>query len=912
MVDRRARARSSDGGAAVSGRSFVSRFSPTNRTDPGVLERIFVQRQQLAKVWLDRLRDGITGGAKRHLLAVGPRGSGKSHLAALLVHRLRQDKAVAERVRVARLPEDETTPSFWKFLLRILRALHAEYVDEFAPFPPRLLNGTTDDRRGDLLVRYLLEKLAGRTLLVVVENLDDVMRGLKPEGQKRWRAFLQAHPVAITLATAQQLTKDLSDRQKPFFAFFEVENLQPLNLDEALSLLRNLAKEGDDEDLVKFLSTPVGRARVRAVRHITGGSHRIFIIMSEFVTRRSLDNLVVAFEELLDELTPYYQERLRWLPDQQREIVEFLCRQTRTAQVKDIAEALYLTEQAAAAQLKGLKTKGYVISTTVGRESRYELAEPMMRLCIEVKDPQREPIRLIVEFLRIWYDQGEATTELQGLAAGAELERQYLTAVLQAHTGGVPGPVEEALEKDLEEARRSGSQEELVGILVEFSMTAPSAMRCVAIAKELSQLDRHREALEASDRATQLDPKNGIAWHWKTYELGMLDRYGESLCACEIAIVIQPDHAISWNNKGAALLALNKHEEALRAFERAISLDAEYVHAWVGKAMVLSIFKRYTEALATSERAIVMEAQHLLAWRCKSEFLRRLGRYEESMVACAHTIEFAPGIGLAWVSRGRLELDLRQYEEAIRDFHRAVELDGAKYNDMHDSLAEAYILSSMWDEARKVLCHRFQHAYRNSPLSAGGHLPDCIAAIFRASTARESWPVKIGLFLACAQEALNNRNQTTDPTSDTTPSKTDPPSNPFALIADALVRSLRHPAYEKASPAQLAGWAAAWHDATDTYPDLSLAARLFEVGTRYVATKDERVLLDLLQGGAFHPARSVQSRYRRGRLKSRGFRDRLPHVRFTIPGRLRALPQLQAAHPRSRRGGIVRSACQSG
>jgi hypothetical protein len=38
------------------GRAFVSRFSP-NRTDPEILEAIFVQRHTLAEVWLERLRE---------------------------------------------------------------------------------------------------------------------------------------------------------------------------------------------------------------------------------------------------------------------------------------------------------------------------------------------------------------------------------------------------------------------------------------------------------------------------------------------------------------------------------------------------------------------------------------------------------------------------------------------------------------------------------------------------------------------------------------------------------------------------------------------------------------------------------------------------------------------------------------
>ena len=233
----------------MAGRAFVSRFSP-NRTDPAVLEAIFVQRERLAEIWLDRLRDSILTGAKHHLLAIGPRGCGKSHLVALLVSRLRKDAAIVERVRIAWLPEDETTPSFWKFLLRILRALNAEYKDEFPPPPRDQLADAADDRRAAVLTDYLLTRLAGRTLLVVIENLDDAMRGLKDEGQKRWRAFLQEHAVTATLATAQQLTEDVSDRDRPFFGFFQIEHLKPLTADEALSLLQKIAAHSQNTGLV--------------------------------------------------------------------------------------------------------------------------------------------------------------------------------------------------------------------------------------------------------------------------------------------------------------------------------------------------------------------------------------------------------------------------------------------------------------------------------------------------------------------------------------------------------------------------------------------------------------------------------------------------------------------------------------
>ncbi len=651
----------------------MSRFSP-NRTDPEVLEAIFVQRHRLAEVWLERLRDSVFTGVKHHLLAIGPRGCGKSHLVALLVGRLRKDPAVRERVRIAWLSEDETTPSFWKFLLRILRALYAEYGNEFPPLPPDQLTDVSDDRRINVLTDYLLKKLERRALLVVVENLDDVMRGLKDEGQKRWRAFLQEHPVVATLATAQQLTDDVSDRDRPFFGFFQIEHLQPLSANEAVSLLQKIAEYNNKTSVAAFLLTPTGRARVRAIRHITGGSHRVFIILSEFATRENLDDLITAFAELLDELTPYYQDRLRWLPDQQREIVEFLCRQAQTVPVKVIAGRLFLTEQTAAAQLKSLKDKGYVTAATVGRESRYELAEPLMRLYVEVKDPHRKPIPLIVEFLRIWYDRAGVEARLHCLSADADLERIYFQAVLQASRPGIPSLVEAALDRDLRKARAGGDPEELVRVLIELGCAADSMWRCLAVARELHDHGRYAEALAACERAIELDPKNTHAWNNKGWALDALGRYAEAQVACDRAIEFDAKNSHAWNNKAWALNSLGRHTEALAACDRAIEADPKNIHAWNNKAWALNSLGRHTEALAACEGAIQLDPKYIHAWNHKGRALTSLGRNAEALAACDHTIELDPKYVHAWSNKGWALSGLGRYAEALTAFDEAIRL----------------------------------------------------------------------------------------------------------------------------------------------------------------------------------------------------------------------------------------------
>ncbi len=69
----------------------------------------------------------------------------------------------------------------------------------------------------------------------------------------------------------------------------------------------------------------------------------------------------------------------------------------------------------------------------------------------------------------------------------------------------------------------------------------------------------------------------------------------------------------------------------------------------------------------------------------------------------------------------------------------------------------------------------------------------------------------------------------------------------LAYLGNALVWSLDCLDIEDDGTDALDSWVCMWREISEQNPDLSLAARLFGVGARYLQTKDERVLLDLVQ-----------------------------------------------------------------
>jgi hypothetical protein len=115
------------------------------------------------------------------------------------------------------------------------------------------------------------------------------------------------------LATSQSLFNGVKLQTSPFYGFFRFHHLKDLTSEDATQLLANIARLEGDRELESFIQMPTGRDRIRAVHHLAGGSHRVYVIFSEFLTRESLDELVEAFMQTLDDLTPYYQERMSYL-----------------------------------------------------------------------------------------------------------------------------------------------------------------------------------------------------------------------------------------------------------------------------------------------------------------------------------------------------------------------------------------------------------------------------------------------------------------------------------------------------------------------------------------------------------------------------------------------------------------------
>lgn len=471
---------------------LISAYTPSN-TDPELLERILVQREKMLETIVLRLKRCMTSDNKYHVLLSGPRGSGKTYFLTLVHFRLTHDVDIKNTMRIAWLGEDAVISSYIDLAREITKQLASEYPTEFTDVIPRHLQTLPADTAADAILNDMIQRLGQNHLLLMMENLDRAFQNLGEAGQKRWRAFLQETGKIATLATTQQLFEGIAKRDEAFFGFFDINHLQPLSFNDALQLMVNVAREYKKQDLVDFLQTSEGHFRVRALRHLAGGNHRMYIMLSEFLTKDSLEDLVAAFEKLAEELTPYFQERLRSLPPQQARIVQSLCNADGALTVKAVASDTFIAERNCSKQLGELKKKGIVRSSSRGKESYYEMAEPIMRLCLEIKNQRGRPLRLIALFLRAWFPSHilQSSDNLEILACSRG--NVYRTYALQIENK-FEAAIKTELDSEIEKSLRSGNINEALSLAEELRHTDP--IHClVKKIQVLDKTDRHDEKL---------------------------------------------------------------------------------------------------------------------------------------------------------------------------------------------------------------------------------------------------------------------------------------------------------------------------------------------------------------------------------------------------------------------------------
>ena len=380
-------------------------YSPS-LAPPEILDACTVGHDRLLETVVKGLRTTIEDGGARFELLVGPAGSGKTHLLRSIYRRLRASRG-ASKAALLLLDERAVLGSVSDLMARAIEALGDGEEDSALRLARRLEPADA----ADLLETRLAEKLAGRPLLLFVEELGDLLEAGGADEQHRLRAALQNRASWSLITTGLRPSPVFTSAAAPLFGTFALRTVPPLSaaLGHELRLRRG---EGAEPTM----------AGSRALHHLLGGWPRPLVLAQQLTTRRESDlgELAVA---LGDRLEPELGCIERHLPRGRGSVLQAIVSHVRPLSPSVLAADLYgVSPSAVTAQLKILRDDGVVVAHRVGRSSYYELANPSHHL-VAARRAQPERLATLARFLGSWYadaeDDGKATMALGGRRAAS-------------------------------------------------------------------------------------------------------------------------------------------------------------------------------------------------------------------------------------------------------------------------------------------------------------------------------------------------------------------------------------------------------------------------------------------------------------------------------------------------------------
>lgn len=627
---------------------------------PQEMKETFVAREELLDEILREIRGQIDAKANQNILIIGPRGIGKTNLLIMIQFGIEDSPELAERFEIVRFREEEySVISLRDFFERTLELLLDKTGDKGIETAVVEIRTESDDHIAvEKAIQALKDYAVGtrRKLVLFIDNFDLLLGEQSNAEQSRLRDVLMNESFLMIIGTSPTYFNEISDYKKPLYNFFKTFDLEDLSLECMESLLRKRAEFDGNDRIVEKISRD--KAKLKAIRHLTGGNPRLVLMLYQFLTQSDILEVKAAINALLDDLTPYYKHKMESLPSQLRKIVDVLARMNQAATPTDLAKAMRLPVNQVSSGLTRLRKEGFIslAKQMRRRATYYVLTERLFRIWHQMRyaSANNRGMQFLLDFISIWYSRDEWKDEFHQIEKRIEKslkdDDRLTTDHLLEHMGylaeSAPGRdlksegFDSLIESYIQTGNLDTAESELADRVRENSLTGDRTrlahnyfnLGMVYAQRWLQggQRDTIQKAFDFFGKSVEADSDYADAYlNWATY-LSLLGegKKDEILLqeACEKyqrAVEIKPENPWALNNWGTVLgkLARLKRDEALfqdafDKYRRAVEIKPDFhqafnqigvIHALLGD--MKSALIQFGKALATAREVHVPERE---------------------------------------------------------------------------------------------------------------------------------------------------------------------------------------------------------------------------------------------------------------------------------------------------------------
>lgn len=417
-------------------------YNPQNMDAHQLSEGFSIRKKEYQRIWQDVLT-GDMQHPETHYLLQGVRGSGKTTILSKLAY----DVADAPSLNSWLLPilfneEEYGIYSLFTFWLRVAEQLAEKHPQYYQPLFNSLSALSSDDaQQAWQWIAHALNEQQHKILLLV-DNMAEMFDGFDTIEHAQLREVLSLAPQIRLIGASSVIWEAHFDALAPFYQFFKLVTLKPIDEHSMHALLRSLAKQTSAK-AIQQIDTIITQhpERIEAVRRLTNGVPRTIVLLFHIIMEGTKDSSYAYLQETIDKTTPLYQHRMADLSKQQRVIVHSMAMNWDAMNAKEIAEITRLPSKTISAQLAKLH-KDWIIEKipTHTKNHLYIIKERFFNIWYLMrfgKKTDKRRVLWLTRFLESWCDENELTIMLISLGRLAEtkdyrINIDYLNAILSS------------------------------------------------------------------------------------------------------------------------------------------------------------------------------------------------------------------------------------------------------------------------------------------------------------------------------------------------------------------------------------------------------------------------------------------------------------------------------------------------
>lgn len=201
------------------------------------------------------------------------------------------------------------------------------------------------------------------------------------------------------------------------------------------------------------------------------------------------------------------------------------------------------------------------------------------------------------------------------------------------------------------------------------------AQRFLTIGDTYSDLKQHQRAIQAYNKAIELNPEYADAFYKRGLSYLDLERHQQSIQDFDQAVKLKPDFALAYAYRGNAYRSLKLYDQAVEDYGKSIHLNSSY--AWVFNNRGLSFYDidKSDKAINDFKKAIELNPNYDRAYNNLGISYYQLKLYEEAIDSYSKAVELNPSFASVYNNRGSALSALNQFDSAIQDYNKAIQLN---------------------------------------------------------------------------------------------------------------------------------------------------------------------------------------------------------------------------------------------